>query len=281
MSLRFYTVNNDYLSLLRLYDKHVVFNHGVHDRPYVGPLFSFGDFSYYIPLEHPKEKHHSMDDSIGLMGVGDPPIAVLSIINMIPIAKNEVEWLDFRAKSECFADDRQYKFLLQNQYQWVRDNEERILRNATKLYCLKGQDELKGPYRKICCNFPLLEKACVEYEYPLEDLQQLPRAIEPDRLYLAAKPVLNKYQLINTFDFSTDGYEEGIFRGMNLHRDFAIFGINAEQEAFIYKRDMFDTSDSKTFDEAFMTSPVTDLRGLEISIGQQFEVMEKSPFLLR
>lgn len=43
----------------------------------------------------------------------------------------------------------------------------------------------------------------------------------------------------------------------------------------------FYTIDAPTFEEAIMSSPVTDLRQLEIFIGQQFEVMEKSPFLFR
>lgn len=277
----FYTIDGTFVEYLSSYDNRVPKEHGDHARPYVGIIFAIHGLTYFAPLSHPKPKYQKMNDSLDFLRIASGELGAINLNNMIPSVEGKLSKIDISNYPSLPIDEQEYRHLLRNQNLWVNRNSARIISNAKKLHSLYCKGKLRGKLKDRCCNFPVLEKACIEYEYPLDDLQQLPKAIEPDRLYLAAKPVLNNYQLINSFDFSNDGYEEGIFQGMSLHRDFAIFGINADQNAFAYKREMFESTDAPTFEEAIMSSPVTDLRQLEIFIGQQFEVMEKSPFLFR
>ena len=281
MSLKLVTFDDHYLNHLLAYESKVRINHGDHKRPYVGVALWVNNIPYFVPLGHPSEKYKNMHNYIDFLKIENGRLGVLNFNNMIPATIGAIHVLNINGNASGLSDSK-YNHLLQNQTRWLLRNQGLIQTKAKRLHDLYCIDKLEDDrVKERCCNFTVLEKACIEYGYKLNDLQQLPDVLEPDRLYLAVKPVLDKYYLIDSFDFSDKGYEEGISWGLALHRDFVIFGINSEQEGFIYQRDMFEKKDPKTFDEAFMTSPAAELCELEKSIGKKFEVMNKSPFLLR
>ena len=54
-ALRIYKVNDSYISYLHSRDNKVQYNKNA-KRPYVGVVFSFGGYKYFVPMESPKSK---------------------------------------------------------------------------------------------------------------------------------------------------------------------------------------------------------------------------------
>lgn len=55
-NLHIYKVSDHYIRYLHSRDHKVQYNKNAR-RPYVGVVFKFGGFNYFVPMESPKENH--------------------------------------------------------------------------------------------------------------------------------------------------------------------------------------------------------------------------------
>ena len=156
-------IEDDYILFLRQFDQLVYYNKN-HSRPYVGVVFQINDMKYYAPLSSPKPKHLNMKNSIDFKKIGGGKYGAINLNCMVPVEKNAVTPIDFNA-----IQDEKYRRLLQNQYKAIKQDWERIKKDAHTLYqkSMLSEDELTVYEKKVmsrCCDFHLLEEKCKEYE---------------------------------------------------------------------------------------------------------------------
>ena len=99
-----------------------------------------------------------MKEGLDLIKIENGECGVINLNNMIPVPKNELTLLDF------LKQDKFYKNLLIKQQSFFSKNEKKIKKKAEKLYSLYKNGYLNENLKFRCCNFPLLEKKCAEWE---------------------------------------------------------------------------------------------------------------------
>lgn len=157
--IKFYTINDEYISYLRQFDNKVFDNKNPKDRnfdrKYIGIVFEINNHKYFVPLSSFKEKHDKMKETIDFIKIGN--MAVINLNNMIPVPNSEVSYCDFEKEK-----DVKYKELLRNEYNICNSKREKIFNNASKLY--EKVTVYNSFIAKRCCNFLLLENKANEYE---------------------------------------------------------------------------------------------------------------------
>ena len=159
--LRIVKVDSLYCDYLRKYDNKVSYNAGTKDlRPFIGVLFTIGKCEYFAPLSSPK--HKSLRNTLDLIKINNGELGVVNFNNMIPVTSNNYIEFDLdkktNKKSEMFRIE-----LLRNQLRWLSANKKEINTKSKLLYNLYKADKLPENVRDRCCNFPLLEEKCKEY----------------------------------------------------------------------------------------------------------------------
>ena len=61
-NLKIYFIKDEYINYLRQFDLKVAYNK-VPNRPYVGVVYTYNDYKYFVPLSSPKAKHLNMKNS--------------------------------------------------------------------------------------------------------------------------------------------------------------------------------------------------------------------------
>lgn len=150
---RFYQIDSAYISFLHSRDKRVQFNKT--GRPYVGVVLQVGRFKYFVPLESPKPNHVNIHGG-PVLKLDGGKLGIMGFNNMIPVLNSAL--IDFDIAE---VPDSQYKALLYNQLSFCNKNADLIYGKAESVY----NKEQKGipVYKKICCNFKKLERACSAY----------------------------------------------------------------------------------------------------------------------
>lgn len=152
-------IKEEFINFLRTIDNRVFYNKG-QKRPYIGVLFSIGTQEYYAPLSSPKEKHKSLNgEQLDVILIQNAELGVINLNNMIPTLKSEI--INFDINKE---PDRKYKALLINQFLFINENEEKIIKKAELLYNLRVKKHLPKPIYYRCCNFEKLEKSLKQYK---------------------------------------------------------------------------------------------------------------------
>ena len=125
-------------------------------RPYVGVVFSFGGFNYFVPMESPKPNHSKIKSGKHILKLKNGEYGLLGFNNMIPVHKNALISFDIAKEP-----DERYRNLLQNQIRICNRMKADILDHAQKTYfgVINGNDFLV----KISCNFKELERASKKY----------------------------------------------------------------------------------------------------------------------
>ena len=121
---------------------------------------------YCIPLSSNSSKKNKnlncMRENITLRKIRDKDgkiLAVLNLSNMIPVQDDYIEEINLKIKPSDSAPTKQWKKLCIKELNWCQSNSSEIERLANELhrkYC-SGESFQK---RKICLNFPALEKEC-------------------------------------------------------------------------------------------------------------------------
>ena len=161
-SFKIVKVDSKYCNYLRKYDDKVVYNEGSKDlRPFIGVLFEVNNCEYFAPLSSPKPKHKKLKNTLDLIKIKDGEYGVVNFNNMIPVLNNYIEF-DLNKKTSNKKEMFRIE-LLRNQLRWLTSNKKEIMTKSKLLYNLYKNDKLPKNVKDRCCNFPLLEQKCVEY----------------------------------------------------------------------------------------------------------------------
>ncbi|MBQ7045322.1 MAG: type III toxin-antitoxin system ToxN/AbiQ family toxin [Clostridia bacterium] len=154
-NLKIYRVEDKYIHYLHNIDNKVQHNKNA-KRPYVGVVFSFGGFNYFVPMESPKPNHSKIKAGKHILKLKNGEYGLLGFNNMIPVHSDALIEFDIARES-----DEKYRNLLQNQLRVCNRMKADILDHAQKTYfgVIGGSRFLVN----ISCDFKKLEKACKKY----------------------------------------------------------------------------------------------------------------------
>ena len=82
-NLKIYRVDDKYIYYLHSKDAKVQYNKKAR-RPYVGIVFSFAEFEYFVPMESPKENHSKIKSGKHILKLKNGDYGMLGLNNMIP-----------------------------------------------------------------------------------------------------------------------------------------------------------------------------------------------------
>lgn len=154
-NLKIYKVEDKYIRYLHSIDEKVQYNKNA-KRPYVGVVFSFGGFKYFVPMESPKPNHSKIKSGRHILKLKNGEYGLLGFNNMIPVHKDALIGFDIAKES-----DEKYRKLLQNQIRICNRMKADILDHAQKTYfgVASGNEFLVN----VSCDFKKLEKASKKY----------------------------------------------------------------------------------------------------------------------
>ena len=156
-TLRIYRITDQYVNYLHKKDMKVQLNKNA-KRPYVGVVFSFGGFRYFVPMESPKPNHARIKPGKHIIKLDGGRYGLLGFNNMIPVHKDALIEFDIEAEP-----DRKYRELLKRQASLCNRMKADILDHAQATYfdVVNGKNKfLMG----ISCDFKMLETACKQYK---------------------------------------------------------------------------------------------------------------------
>ena len=137
-------------------DPKVQYNKGA-KRPYVGVVFTFAGFQYFVPMESPKPNHASIKPGKHIIKLDGGRYGMLGFNNMIPVHKDALIEFDIGAEP-----DQKYRELLKRQATLCNRIKADILNHAQMTYFDVVQNKNKFLVA-ISCDFKALEKACRAY----------------------------------------------------------------------------------------------------------------------
>ena len=156
-------VDSKYCDYLRQYDNKVSYNAGTKDlRPFIGVLFMIDKCEYFAPLSSPKPKHSKLKNTLDLIKIENGNYGVVNFNNMIPVMDKNYVIFDLNKKTENRAENFRLE-LLRNQLRWLTANKKDVNTKSKLLYNLYKSNKLPKNVKDRCCNFPLLEEKCREY----------------------------------------------------------------------------------------------------------------------
>ena len=157
-TLKFYTVNEDYIEYLSKFDSHVSWNKQ-QKRPYVGIVLRVEKYLYFAPLYSYKIGYNKYKENPSFIRVEDRKgknISIIRFSEMIPVPETVIQLLDFNSRGEKYRD------LLQAESDFINDNKNIVYSKAKKMY--RNVVHIKVPFFiSISCNFKLLEQKLKEY----------------------------------------------------------------------------------------------------------------------
>lgn len=155
-SLRIYRISDHYIRFLHSRDEKVQYNKAA-KRPYVGVVFNFGGFKYFVPMESPKPNHANIKAGKHILKLDGGKYGILGFNNMVPVHKDALEELDIDAEP-----DPKYRELLKRQALVCNRMKADILDHAQLTYfnVTNGTNKF---LMKISCDFKKLERACKSY----------------------------------------------------------------------------------------------------------------------
>lgn len=173
--MKIYSIEDNYVKYLHDFDTHVFLNTGTgykHTRKYVGYVIEMNFCQYYIPMSSGKNSDYVFDvtgiktirpNSVPLIRMVDLAknklYGTLDIGNMIPVPRLSLIEYDVNAET-----DYDYKNLLLAEIEFVKSNQDLILRNAKIMYNLKTQNRIDIKFVNFAPDFCLLEEKCKEWE---------------------------------------------------------------------------------------------------------------------
>lgn len=162
--LKLYTLSQKYFNYIKQFDKRVPsVAAGKDKRPFIGVVLEINGCNYFAPLTSPKIKHLHMHNAEDFLKIENGRLGAINLNNMIPVPMQEVRKVEMNRELTDSEDTKKYKTLLENQRRWCNNHKKQIINKATNLRNVIDKPE-KRHLRERCCDFPLLEKKCLEYE---------------------------------------------------------------------------------------------------------------------
>lgn len=156
-NLKLYRINDKYIRFLHGVDSKVQFNKNA-KRPYVGVVFSFAGYNYFVPMESPKANHANIKAGKHIIKLKNGELGILGFNNMIPVHKDAL--IEFDINSE---KDIKYKNLLQRQIYYCNRNKADILNHAQMTYFDVTTNKNKFLVN-ISCDFRKLERVSKKFD---------------------------------------------------------------------------------------------------------------------
>lgn len=155
MDIKLYTIDTSYIDFLRRDPKlQNVFDNkddsGTFVRKYLGIVLHIGRYQYYVPLSSPKNSDYFFSGRVKTIRNSIIPIVrivsenknglpelkgTLKFSNMIPVPNSALTYYDISKES-----DKDYKILVEKEYEFIKKNRGLILRNASVLYNQKTKE---------------------------------------------------------------------------------------------------------------------------------------------
>ena len=162
-NLKIVKVDSNYCDYLRQFDNKVPYNYNNKElKPFIGILFKVEDVEYFAPLSSPKEKHKKIRNTLDLIKIKDWKYGVVNINNMIPVTSNNYVEFDLKKHSANKSELLRIE-LLTNQLRWLTVNRKKLFTKSRLLYNLYRSNKLHNNIKDRCCNYPLPEEKCTEY----------------------------------------------------------------------------------------------------------------------
>lgn len=168
-TLRIYRISDQYVNYLHKKDNRVQLNKNA-KRPYVGVVFNFGGFKYFVPMESPKLNHANIKPGKHIIKLDGGKYGLLGFNNMIPVHKDALIAFDINAEP-----DVKYRELLKRQVSICNRIKADVLDHAQATYfdVVNGKNKfLMG----ISCDFKKLEGACKAYKSDFKPRKRIPIA---------------------------------------------------------------------------------------------------------
>lgn len=171
MSTRFklYNVNIKYIRNLHRVDDNVPSvspQIGKQMRPFLGIVVLINGSKFCIPFTSNSGKKNknfeTMRENITFRKICDKDgkiLAALNLNNMIPVREEYVAEIDLKIYPTDSPEICRWKKLCIKELDWCQAHQSEIERLANELYRKYTSNEPFGK-RKICLNFPILEKEC-------------------------------------------------------------------------------------------------------------------------
>ena len=157
-TIKFYTVNEEYINYLSKFDNHVSWNKE-QKRPYVGIVLRVEKYLYFAPLYSYKIGYDKYKDNPSFLRVENRKgknVSIIRFTEMIPVPETAIQLLDFNIRGNKYRD------LLQAESDFINNNKNIVYSKARKLY--KNVVHIKIPFFiNISCNFELLEQKLEKY----------------------------------------------------------------------------------------------------------------------
>ena len=135
-------------------------------RPFLGIIVLINGSKFYIPFTSNSDKKNknfeSMHENITFRKIRDKDgtvLAALNLNNMIPIQEEYVTKINLKIHPNDTPKLRHWKKLCIKELNWCQSHQNEIERLTNELYRLYISNEHFSK-RKICLNFPMLEKEC-------------------------------------------------------------------------------------------------------------------------
>jgi protein AbiQ len=139
---------------------------GKQARPFLGIIVLINGSKFCIPLTSnsvkKNKKFESLRENITFRKICDKDgkvLAALNLNNMIPVRNEYITEIDLKIRPSDSHELVCWKKLCMKELNWCQSNQNEIERLANELYRIYSADEPFGK-RKICLNFPALEKEC-------------------------------------------------------------------------------------------------------------------------
>lgn len=126
-------------------------------RPYVGGVFRFAGFDYFVPMESPKPNHSKIKAEKHILKIKNGSYGLLGFNNMVPVHKDAL--IEFDIKKE---KDIKYRNLLLHQMECCNRMKADIMNHAQMTYFDVVTNKNKFLVN-ISCDFKKLEKACKQF----------------------------------------------------------------------------------------------------------------------
>lgn len=176
---KLYTVNMKYIRNLHSIDNNVPSvspQIGKQNRPFLGVVVLVNKSKFCIPLtsnsSNKGKKFDKMRENITFRKIYDKKgniLAALNLNNMIPVRDEYITEIDLKLRSNDTPKQMRWKKLCIKELDWCQAHQDEIERLANELYGLYISD-ISFTKRKICLDFPALEKECnksKKYKNPL------------------------------------------------------------------------------------------------------------------
>ncbi len=159
--MQFFTINEEYLNYLRQFDKNISYTLNYNkNRPFIGiVLENEKGFGYYIPITSKHKKY----SKITTEPINNGKNGYILFNNMIPVYTYNVKRIDLKILKNDTKKEIGIKLMRQYELKDINKKEKQIIKKAVNLIDLYSKWSDAHRLKKICCNFPLLEEKCKEY----------------------------------------------------------------------------------------------------------------------